>query len=207
LSKLRDKIAQPLLCLAAVMLAAGSAHAQTTPGITYNPNSAPALTVTVTAKVTAACGFATAPNGTQDVGDVRAAYEYSFPFEIRCSLPSRVGVQSANGGLLAIGAANFPAAGYSALAPYQVQLNLAGDAVSASQTCDANTLSASAASPCSARGPATTTSGLVLAGPSLAADPPDSVLRVFSLGYAGADQMIAATNYADTLTVTISPNS
>jgi hypothetical protein len=134
-------------------------------------------------------------------------YSYSFPFEIRCSLPSRVGVQSANGGLLATGAANFPAAGYSALAPYQVQLNLAGDAVTATGTCDANTLSSLAASPCNARGPATTTSGLLLAGASLAANPPDSILRVFSNGYFGADQLVASTNYADTLTVTISPNS
>lgn len=204
--KLRDIFAQPLLCLAAVTLAAGSAYADTA-GITYNPNSAPALTVTVTAQVSAACGFATAPNGTQNVGDVRGSYSYTFPFEIRCFLPSRVGVQSANGGLLATGAANFPAAGYSALAPYQVQLNLAGDAVTASGTCDANTLSSSAASPCNARGPATTTSGLLLAGASLAADPPDSILRVFSTGYLGADQLVAATNYADTLTVTISPNS
>jgi hypothetical protein len=204
--KLREILAQPLLCLAAVTLAAGSAQAQTT-GITYHPNAAPALTVTVTAKVTAACGFATAPNGTQNVGDVGGTYSYSFPFEIRCSLPSRVGVQSANGGLLATGAANFPAAGYSALAPYQVQLNLAGDAVTATGTCDANTLSSLAASPCNARGPATTTSGLLLAGASLAANPPDSILRVFSNGYFGADQLVASTNYADTLTVTISPNS
>lgn len=206
MSKLRDILAHPLLCLAAVTLAAGSAHGQTA-GVTYNPNSAPALTVTVTARVTAACGFATAPNGAQNVGDVRGVYSYSFPFDIRCSLPSRVGVQSANGGLLATAAANFPAAGYSALAPYQVELNLAGDAVTATGTCDANTLSSLAASPCNARGPASTTSGLLLAGASLAANPPDSILRVFSNGYLGADQLVAATNYADTLTVTISPNS
>jgi hypothetical protein len=189
------------------MLTAGSAHAQTTPGVTYNPNSAPALRVTVTAQVTAACGFATAPSGTQDVGDVRNSYTHIFPFDIRCSLPSRVGVVSANGGLLAIGASNFPSAGYAALAPYKVELNLAGDTTTSTATCDVADLAASSASPCATRGPASTTSGLLLAGASLAANPPDSTLRVYSLGYAGVDQLIAATNYADTLTVTISPNS
>jgi hypothetical protein len=205
-SFIRDLFAQSLPVVVAVTLLSGSAHAQTS-GVTYVPNSAPALKVTVTAQVTAACGFATAPSGTRDVGDVRNAYSHSFPFVIRCSLPSRVGVESANGGLLAINANNFPATGYSALAPYKVELNLAGDAATATGTCDVATLAASASTPCAVKGPATTANGLLLAGASLAPTPPDSTLRVYSLGYAGVDQLIAATNYADTLTVTISPNS
>jgi hypothetical protein len=165
-----------------------------------------ALSVNVTASVSASCAFSVggAPGGTYSVGDVEGAYSVDVQFSLRCNSPSRVGVVSDNGGLLAAGVPTVPA-GYARLAPYEITLRLAGDAGTAAQeTCQSPTLTASA-SGCTFRGPATSTRGLRLPGPSQ--DALGSVLRISSPGYSEPAILIASNSYADRLTVTISPAS
>jgi hypothetical protein len=163
-----------------------------------------ALSVNVTASVSASCAFsvAGAPGGSYSVGNVEGAYSIDVLFSLRCNSPSRVGVVSDNGGLLAGGVPSVPA-GYARLAPYQITLRLAGDAGSTAQeTCQSPTLTTSA-SGCTFRGPATATRGLRLPGPSK--DAPGSFLRISSPGYSEPATLIASNSYADRLTVTISP--
>jgi hypothetical protein len=113
-----------------------------------------------------------------------------------------VAVVSANGALAVPSPGAIPS-GYAAAAPYQVRLNLTGDGgLTATGTCDASILTASAGSPCSFRGPASTSQGLLLNGPS--ANAAGSYLRVQSSGYAGSSVLIASNAYTDTLTVTLS---
>jgi hypothetical protein len=168
------------------------------------------LQIPVRAQVTPACGFATAPNGSRNVGELNNAFSESFDFQIRCSTPSRVGVVSTNGGLLAVGAGIAP--GYTALAPYEVALNLAGTTsvaggpIVASATCPASSLKL-VGSACGFFGAATPTNGLRLPAGSIGTTLPSSSIRVFAGSYAGADVLIASTNYSDTLTVTVSPSS
>ena len=162
------------------------------------------LTVNVTSSVSGACTFSAGnvPGGTYSVGNVEGAYSVNVPFSLSCNSPSRVGVVSDNGGLLAAGVPTVPN-GYARLAPYQITLSLAGNAGSTAQaTCQSPTLTASA-SGCTFKGPATSTRGLRLPGPSL--DVPGSFLRISSQGYAEPATLIASNSYADRLTITISP--
>jgi hypothetical protein len=160
----------------------------------------------VTASVASQCGFAAgaAPNGAYAAPNLYAAFNHNFVFRLACNVPLRVAVVSANGGLRASGAP--PAAGYSNLAPYVVELNLAGNVgvTSVRAACAARDLSAAAAAPCSFRGPASTTRGLLLNGPS--SQSAESYLRVSAPAYAdsGDGILVASPAYADTLIVSVS---
>jgi hypothetical protein len=189
-----------LACAVVAGLWCGQSAAQTTayaPGH-GSPNSI-VLSVPVTASINNHCGFATAPSGTYnqpDFDDVGLFHDFSFTLD--CTLPLRVGVVSSNGGLLA-SAGSLPS-GYIDFAPYDVTLNLVGDAVNASATCAAATLTTG--STCTTfLGPATTTQGLRLNGP--ANQTTGSYLRVSAPPYPGPDVLVAAT-YNDTLVVTLS---
>lgn len=167
----------------------------------YEGNSLP-LTIPVTASVGGRCQFATngAPSGTYDAGAIdTAAWSHDFGFTIDCNTAARVAVVSLNGGLKAPVTVNEP--GYLGLAPYTVALNLDGNTVDASDSCLVETLKATAASACSFRGPASTTAGLRLAGPSQ--NQTQSYLRVSAPAYAGPGTLVSSTAYADTLTITI----
>lgn len=166
--------------------------------------SAIQVTVPVRASVSSSCGFAPSamPNGTRNLGEVSGAFTHDFPFQLQCSGPVRVGIQSANGGLLAAGPAPMP--GYTNLAPYEVMLRLVGNAgVPQAQAACAADLLVPAAAPCAIRGAASATQGLRLGGASQ--NVPGSFIRVRSFGYTGADILVPANTYADTLTVTLSP--
>lgn len=193
------------ICLALLGAPPSAALAQTSGEATYagTPPSV-ILSVNVTASVSASCAFTTgnAPNGTYSVGAVDQAFLVDVVFSLRCNSPSRVGVVSANGGMLAENVPSVPT-GYSRLAPYQVTLKLAGNAGSTAQaTCDAALLTSSA-SGCTFRGPASPTQGLRLPGPS--SDASGSFIRISSQGYTASPILVASNNYADRLTVTISP--
>jgi hypothetical protein len=192
--------------LAALVTALPSAVQAQTSGSAVIGGSPPeaTLSVTVRASVGASCAFVVgnAPAGTYSVGDVEGAYSIDVPFSLRCNSPSRVGVVSDNGGLLAAGIPAVPT-GYARLAPYQITLRLAGLLGSTAQeTCQSPTLTASA-SGCTFRGPATSTRGLRLPAPSLGTA--GSFLRISSPGYSEPGILIASDAYADRLTVTISP--
>jgi hypothetical protein len=194
-------------CTIAALIAAlpATVRAQTSASATLagSPREA-VLSVNVRASVSASCAFSVggAPGGTYSVGNVEGAYSVDVAFSLRCNSPSRVGVVSDNGGLLAAGVSTVPA-GYARLAPYQITLRLAGDAGSTAQeTCQSATLTSSA-SGCTFRGPATSTRGLRLPAPSK--DAPGSFLRISSPGYSEPAVLVASSAYADRLTVTISP--
>lgn len=170
------------------------------------------LTVDVRASVAARCGFlpASAPGANYVEPDFETqGFDRVAAFKLDCTSASRVGVVSSNGGLATGGAAAGP--GYTALAPYDVQLTLNGNAVSASATCGAKDLVATgsacaptylpAAGP-NFSGPASATKGLRLAGPATIGS--DSTIRLKANAYAGSPILTAGT-YVDTLTVTISP--
>jgi hypothetical protein len=189
--------------IAAACLAAGPASAATTAYAVGegSPNNIP-LAIPVTASITTACGFApnAAPNDSYFAPSLDQGFTHDTSFTLQCSTPLRMAIVSSNGGLLTPGAAP---AGYSALAPYNVTLNIVGDgALTANGTCTAATLSAGSGSPCTFRGPSSTTQGLKLNGPSN--NQAGSYVRISAPIYAGSNILLASTGYADTLTVTLS---
>jgi hypothetical protein len=171
-----------------------------------------ALTIEVRASISARCGFvpASAPGANYVEPDFETqGFDRTAVFKLDCTSASRVGVVSANGGLANGAVAAGP--GYTALAPYDVQLNLAGDGMSVSATCGAKDLvpASNACAPTylpavgpNFSGPASATQGLRLGGPATLGS--DSSIRVKANAYTGAAILTAGT-YSDTLTVTISP--
>ena len=195
----------PFIVAAAICVATGiatPAAAQTTAYAAGEGVAGPTeirLSIPVTASVGGRCSFAAgrAPTGNfnQPNFDV-TGLDFNVPFDLECTGPSRVAVVSANGGLKTNAA---PVAGYAALAPYNVTLNLAGSNLVANATCTADTLVAG--STCSFVGPATTTQGLRLAAASI--NQTGTSLRITAPPYASATQLVDGT-YSDTLVVTVS---
>jgi hypothetical protein len=177
-----------------------SAAAQTTAIYGGNPDHI-ALTLFVTASVSGGCGFSSAPAGTFDAQNIAAGFAHDFDFAATCNVPFRVAVVSMNGGLLAPVP---PAAGYTALAPYDVSLVLVGDpgVNPASAVCSAASLALAAPSPCAFRGPVSATIGLLSNGKSSGAV--GSHVRVSAPPYAGVPLLAASPLYRDVLTITIS---
>lgn len=189
-----------LAALVALFAAAGPAHAQGLSPTVYVGGSIQ-LPIPVTASIGGRCQFAAngAPNGSYDAGAIdTTAWTHDFGFVIDCNIASRVAVVSNNGGLKT---ASPTTTGYTDLAPYTVQLTLQGDSTSVSDSCAVANLTASAATACNFRGPASTTNGLRLPGASQSQ--PGSYVRVSAPAYPGSDILVAG-QYADTLVVTIS---
>jgi hypothetical protein len=200
------------MAAAGLMLCSASAFAQGTPGVYYaDPgyaNGSAILNVQVSASVGGRCGFDASgvPTGTYDQRNFDVTgFTHNVAFKLDCTGPSRVAVVSTNGGLKTGGTVP---AGYATLAPYNVTLDLDGVGGSnpdATQTCAVANLSASAASPCTFRGPASTTVGLRLALPATAAQ--TSYLRAVAPIYnpaANGGNFLVAGEYQDILTVTVS---
>ena len=176
-----------------------------TTGTIYQ-NKGPAsgnLTINVTASVNTRCEFATAPSGSHlEPNFDDHAWTHSFPFQMNCTVPSRVGVVSSNGALVLQSAPVLPA-GYTDRAPYSIELNLDGNTADANATCTAADVAAGG--PCTFVGPAApNAAGLLLA--SASSMQPNSFVRVFAPAYSGANILPDGT-YNDTLTVTVSPAS
>lgn len=188
---------------AGLALAAAPACAQTVyyaagqPGVA---GGAATVGVQVRASVGGHCGFTDtqAPGGsfTQNNFDV-TGFSRDFAFQLDCTGPSRVAVVSQNGGLLTGGTAP---AGYAALAPYTVSLNLVGNSAVATGSCAVATLTTAAATPCAFRGPASTAAGLQLTSNSVSQT--GTYLRVSAPAYTAGT--LIAGSYSDTLTVTVS---
>jgi hypothetical protein len=162
------------------------------------------LALPVTASVAAECGFAdgAAPQGSYVAPDIEAGFTHDFVFSIQCKGPSRVAVESRNGGLRAPAFA-IPT-GYSGLAIYRVTLHLVGNTgvPVANADCESSSLSGVSLQPCEFRGPSSATRGLLLAGPS--AGIYGSYVRIGASRYTGGDILVASSAYADTLTITLS---
>lgn len=193
------RVALGLLATALAMGAAPAA-AQGLSSTVYVGGSLP-LSVPVTASVGGRCEFAAGehPTGEYDAGAIDAqAWTHAFDFTISCNTASRVAVVSLNGALKTSPAV--ADAGYYTAAPYTVELELAGNTATSVQDCDASTLLVSSGTPCSFRGPASSTAGLRLNGP--ATGTAISYLRVHAPAYAGPGSLVSG-GYSDTLYVTI----
>ena len=112
-----------------------------------------------------------------------------------CTGPSRVAIESANGGLLTAGTVP---AGYTTLAPYDVELNLVRNSgAPANASCAAADLASGGS--CTFAGDAAGGDGLYLA--SASTNQTGSYVRVSAPAYTGANLLVSG-NYSDTLTVT-----
>lgn len=185
--------------IAVALIGPTAAQAQTTAVAGGSPANI-SLAIPVTASIASRCIFSV--SGTYDVPEITVGFAHDFDIALRCSSPVRVGVISANGGLLA--AIATPPTGYGRLAPYDVALSLVGNSgvPTATGACAAATLTTATSAPCTFRGPASATQGLRLGGPSTAAS--GSTLRVSAPVYAGSEILLASATYADTLTLTVS---
>ena len=199
---LRGKLILAWALLVAAFAVATPASAQgISQTVYYRDGGSITLQIPVTASVGGRCEFGTgnAPGGSYDAGDISsAAWSNNFDFEISCNTASRVAIVSTNGGLLTTPAVTD--SGYVTLAPYTVALNLVGDSDTAAASCDVASLEATAANPCSFRGPASNTDGLRL--PGAAQNVAGSYLQVSAPAYAGPGTLVSGA-YADTLTITI----
>lgn len=169
-------------------------------GYTYPGPANAIMQIPVTASIGGTCGFATAPNATLFHANIdTTGWSDQVPFTAECTAPWRIAVTSQNGALVNAGS---PAAGYQNKAPYTVSLNVASDGGPVSAACPVAEIDqAVGSSPCSFKGTASPTTGLVIPrsfGLS------GSYIQVAAPAYAGPDLLISGT-YNDTLVVTISP--
>lgn len=171
-------------------------------GYTYPGPANAVMTIPVTASIGGTCGFATAPNATLFHANIdTTGWSDQVPFTAECTAPWRIAVTSQNGALKNAGTAT---AGYQNKAPYTVSLNVASDSGTVSAACPVAQIDqAVGSSPCTFKGTASPTTGLVIPrsfGLS------GSYIQVAAPAYAGPDLLISGT-YNDTLIVTISPAS
>jgi hypothetical protein len=205
--------------VAAVALAAAPVFAQacgpcSTGEVAFPPSSYPSsgsLGVPVTASIASACTFnATTPTGNFTNLNVAGGWSVSVNFGISCNSNFRVGVVSSNGALTIIGAS--PGPGYTATAPYNVDLHLVGDSSASADSglCPVANLSAStgSASACnSLRGPAVSgLQGLRLVGKSTN-DTSSITMSAPAYNGAGGVLLTSTNGYVDTLTVTIAAST
>ncbi|GAA0735198.1 hypothetical protein [Sphingomonas japonica] len=184
----------------ALCAVASNAFAQVT---AYAPGQGPvnsiAVGIDVRASVRSRCGFAAggAPVGTLQQADFdRTGFSKDFAVVLNCTGASRIAVSSVNGAL----ATDTNSPGLASRAPYTVELRMVADnGTTATASCAATGLAAGGG--CSFGGTASTTNGLQLGAASTKAN--GSYLRVSAPAYAGATPL-AAGQYADTLTITVS---
>ncbi len=173
-------------------------------GYVYPGPADAVIQIPVTASVGGVCGFASgqAPNATLFHANIdTTGWSDQVPFTAECTAPWRIAVSSQNGALKNAGAA---ASGYQNKAPYTVSLNVASDSGTVTAACPVAEIDqAVGSSPCTFKGTAAPTTGLVIPrsfGLS------GSYIQVAAPAYAGPDLLISGT-YNDTLIVTISPAS
>lgn len=195
--------AQAVVAAAALSVASPTfAQSQTGEIVAENTGS---IGVPVTASIQSACEFGgSGPSGSYAVPDLSATWSNTFNFTVSCTSPFRVGIVSTNGALQVPSVT--PPTGYTAAAPYNVDLHLVGDSslTADSGLCAVSNLSATSgsSSACSSlRGPSSSSQGLRLGGPATGET---SSVTVSAPGYTGSNLLIGSSAYADTLTVTIS---
>ncbi|HYD26480.1 hypothetical protein [Brevundimonas sp.] len=163
------------------------------------------LILPVTASVSGHCGFANAgsPAADVDVGDIAAGFSHTLPFTLSCNSPVRLAVQSRNG---ALRAPDVPPAGYGASLDYMITVHAVGSrGVSVSASCAASALTSAATTACALRGPASSTQGLSL--PDISLKEPGSYLQLSAPPASGPTPLMASSDYADSLVLTLSPSS
>ena len=158
--------------------------------------------IPVTASVGGTCGFTTAPNANLFHANIdTTGWSDQVPFTVECTAPWRIAVSSQNG---ALKNATTVAAGYQNKAPYTVSLNVSSDGGTVTAACPVAEIDqAVGSSPCSFKGTAAPTAGLVIPRSFGLAG---SYIQVAAPAYTGPDLLVSGT-YNDTLVVTISPAS
>lgn len=158
--------------------------------------------IPVTASVGGTCGFTTAPNANLFHANIdTTGWSDQVPFTVECTAPWRIAVSSQNG---ALKNAATVAAGYQNKAPYTVSLNVSSDGGTVTAACPVAEIDqAVGSSPCTFKGTAAPTAGLVIPRSFGLAG---SYIQVAAPAYAGPDLLVSGT-YNDTLVVTISPAS
>jgi len=158
--------------------------------------------IPVTASVGGTCGFTTAPNANLFHANIdTTGWSDQVPFTVECTAPWRIAVSSQNG---ALKNAATVAAGYQNKAPYTVSLNVSSDGGTVTAACPVAEIDqAVGSSPCSFKGTAAPTAGLVIPRSFGLAG---SYIQVAAPAYTGPDLLVSGT-YNDTLVVTISPAS
>ncbi len=165
------------------------------------------LSVPVTAQVGAACATTALPTTTVNLGALdQALPDTQVSLSIQCSGPFRMGLVSTNGGLKS--AATAPT-GFANLRDYSVALHIKDNASvdHPSSTCVASLLTPTAsASTCTTnlRGPATSTGPNFLV--STASTGQASYLLI-SNAPLGSGVLVGASDYSDTLTITLTAAS
>ena len=158
--------------------------------------------IPVTASVGGTCGFTTAPNANLFHANIdTTGWSDQVPFTVECTAPWRIAVSSQNG---ALKNAATVAAGYQNKAPYTVSLNVSSDGGTVTAACPVAEIDqAVGSSPCSFKGTAAPSAGLVIPRSFGLAG---SYIQVAAPAYTGPDLLVSGT-YNDTLVVTISPAS
>lgn len=179
------------------------ASAQQTILAYYDQGQKAEFKVAVVATVGGRCGFADAalPSGSWDAGEIDVpGWAHQFGFMLECTGLSRVAVTSANGGLRSAVTPIGP--GFATLAPYTVGLSVLHSTGTASAECAAADLVASSGTACGFKGIAAPDTGLAI--PSASYNLGTSYLEVRYAAPPTGSQL-AAGQYSDTLTVTVSP--
>lgn len=168
----------------------------------YDQGQRAEFKVPVTATVGGRCGFNAAgvPSGVWDAGAIDLpGWSHQFNFMLECTGLSKVAVTSANGGLKIASAPTAP--GFTGIAPYNVRLNVLHNSGTVVSSCLAGTLAASG-SGCAFKGDATLGQGIQI--PSASYNLGNSFLEV-SYAAPVTSNLLAAGDYTDTLTITVSP--
>jgi hypothetical protein len=185
-----------IAAIASACLSASAANA-----ITTVHDQPVVISIPVTASVSATCGATTLPTTSVNVGELTATLNTQVPFIIKCTSAFRMGVVSSSGGMVSAAPA---VAGYTNQRDYAVTLFVKDDTatVNQSSTCLASTLTAASASCSNLRGPASTAApGFKVNGPS---NNQSGSYLLISGAPTGSDLLVSASDYVDTLTVTLS---
>jgi hypothetical protein len=186
------------VCVGACLVG-GAAFAIPGGGPTVGPPAA--LSIPVTASVSATCGATSLPVTTVNVGELTQTLNTQVPFTVRCSSAFRMGVVSSNGGMTSAASA---APGYTNQRDYGVTLVVKDDtaALNTSSTCLASTLTTSSSSCPDLRGPASAAApGFRVTQPS---NNQTGSYLLINGAPTGSDLLVSAADYTDTLTVTLS---
>lgn len=194
------------ICLALSGLAlADPARADQVQTAYYDHGQRAQFFVPVTATVGGRCGFnaAAIPSGQWDAGEIDVpGWSHPFAFALECTGLSRVAVTSANGGFR--NAANAASAGFTAVAAYNVKLNVLHNSGTVVANCLSTSLAASGTG-CAFKGNAALGEGIAIPSPSYNLG--NSYVEVSYAAPASGPsaELLSAGQYSDTLTITVSP--
>jgi hypothetical protein len=158
------------------------------------------LTIDLTGRVRAHCGFKTPPPNSVTVQDLSSAGSLSEPFTLDCNTPFRLRVSSQNGTLaLKSAAADAPAA-FGQSDPYQLEVKFSTDLGNVDETCASTELHSSGGG-CDFFGDKTGQG--VSSGKGVALGSQGAL----NISWTAPTTTLVAGQYVDTLTIVVEPRS